>query len=240
MTATRPRLRGILFDLDGTIADSIEFFYGLACEMLQAANCSAPLRTEVLDAIANGIVPHERFLPHDFPDREQFLSRIVQERWPIWIRRYGEEVEPLIGALETVDSLHRRGLRLALVTSSSGPLPFLDRWDIRRCFSAVVCRDDVRRIKPDPEAIALALERLELAPSETLNVGDTPLDVRAGLAAGVRTVGVLTGAGTEEQLRAAGAEPILRSLAELPDFLERTFSGKTHENATRGEAHDDP
>jgi pyrophosphatase PpaX len=222
-------LRGLLIDLDGTIADSIDFFYGLACEMLQAANCAPPERGDVLDAIANGIVPHERFLPADFPDREEFLARVRRERYPEWIRRYGEEVEPLRGALEAVEALHRRGLRLALVTSSAGPLPFLNRWGIRGCFSAIIGRDHVRRIKPDPEAVVLALDRLGLVAAEALNVGDTPLDVRAGRGAGVRTVGVLTGAGSEDQLRLAGASPILRSLADLPDFIERTFSGRSEE-----------
>jgi hypothetical protein len=49
--------------------------------------------------------------------------------------------------------------------------------------------------------------------------------VRAGIVAGIATVGVLTGAGTEAQLRAAGAREVLRSLAELPDFLDRIDSG---------------
>jgi HAD superfamily hydrolase (TIGR01509 family) len=220
------QLRGVLLDLDGTIADSIEFFYGLACEMLGAANCAPPARSEVLDAIANGLVPHERFLPTDFPDREAFVARLYRDHFPNWIRRYGTEIEPLVGAVETIRVLECRGLRLALVTSSSGPLPFLDRWGIRSSFAAIIGRDDVRRIKPDPEAVLLALERLDLDRSEVVNVGDTPLDVRAGLAAGVPTVGVLTGAGTEHQLRAAGASQILRSLAELPDFLDRSFSDK--------------
>jgi pyrophosphatase PpaX len=221
--------RGLLLDLDGTIADSIDFFYRLACEILEAAGCSPPERNAVLDAIANGVVPHERFLPADLPDREAFLARLYREQWPIWLERYGTEVEPLAGAVEAVRGLGGRGLRLGLVTSSSGPLPFLDRWGIRESFAAIVGRNDVRRIKPDPEALLLALDRMSLAPTEVLNVGDTPLDVRAGLAAGITTVGVLTGAGTEEQLRRAGATRVLRSLDELPDFLDRTFSDSSSE-----------
>jgi HAD superfamily hydrolase (TIGR01509 family) len=222
-------LRGLLLDLDGTIADSIDFFYRLACEILEAAGCSPPERDAVLDAIANGVVPHERFLPADLPDREAFLARLYREHWPSWLERYGTEVEPLAGAVETVRGLGGRGLRLGLVTSSSGPLPFLDRWGIRGSFAAIVGRNDVRRIKPDPEALLLALDRMGLTPTEVLNVGDTPLDVRAGLAAGITTVGVLTGAGTAEQLHRAGATRVLRSLDELPDFLDRTFSDSSQE-----------
>lgn len=221
--------RGMLLDLDGTIADSIEFFYRLACEVTEAARCEAPGRSAVLDAIANGIVPHERFLPADLPGREAFLARLYREQYPTWLERYGTEVEPLAGAIETVRLLGGRGLSLGLVTSSSGPFPFLDRWGIRGSFAAIVARGDVRRIKPAPDALLLALDRMGLAPSEVLNVGDTPLDVRAGLAAGVTTIGVLTGAGTEEQLRGAGARRVLRSLDELPDFLDQTFSGSSSE-----------
>lgn len=220
-------LRGVLLDLDGTIADSIEFFYTLACEMVEAARCPPPARHDVLHAIAHGLVPHEVFLPADLPGREEFLARLYQENWAEWMRRYGDEIGPLAGAVDTVLHLEERGLRLALVTSSSGPLPFLDRWGIRRCFSAIVGRDDVRRIKPDPEAVLLALDRLGLPAAEVVNVGDTPLDVRAGLGAGVRTIGVLTGAGTAEQLRAAGAHEVLGSLGDLPRFLDRMTSAKS-------------
>ncbi len=222
-------LRGVLLDLDGTIADSIEFFYRLSCEVMAAARCQAPDRGAVLDAIANGVVPHERFLPADLPDRDAFVARLYREQYPTWLERYGTEVEPLADAVETVRVLGDRGLLLGLVTSSSGPLPFLDRWGIRESFAAIVRRNDVRRIKPDPEALFLALDRMGLRPPEVLNVGDTPLDVRAGLAAGIATIGVLTGAGTEEQLHRAGATRVLRSIGEFPDFLDRTFSGRNSE-----------
>ena len=217
----------MLLDLDGTIADSIDFFYGLACEVLQAAKCEAPAREVVLESIALGIVPHERLLPRDFPDREAFLAGLYRDHWPNWVRRYGSEIEPLAGAVATIEALSRRGLVLALVTSSSGPLPFLDRWGIRATFKVIIGREDVRRIKPDAEPLLLALARLGLDAEDVLHVGDTPLDVRAGLAAGLPTIGVLTGAGTEAQLREAGAVDVLQSLADLPDFLDRRFFAKS-------------
>jgi HAD superfamily hydrolase (TIGR01509 family) len=223
------RLRGVLLDLDGTIADSIDFFYGLACEVLAAANCAPPERAIVLESIAHGIVPHEKLLPADLPDREAFLARLYRDHWPTWIRRYGTEIEPLAGAVAAIGAIGERGLRLGLVTSSSGELPFLDRWGIRAAFDVIVRRDDVSRIKPDPEPLVLALSRLELDSQDVLHVGDTPLDVRAGLAAGLPTIGVLTGAGTEAQLRDAGAAHVLGSIAELPDFLASRFFAKNEE-----------
>jgi HAD superfamily hydrolase (TIGR01509 family) len=168
-----------------------------------------------------GIPPTTRFLPADFPDRDGFLHRLYAERWAEWIARYGAEVEPLPGACEAVEALHCRGLRIALVTSSSGELPFLDRWRIRRFFSAVVNREAVRNIKPHPEPLLSGLAQIGMEPADVLSVGDSPIDARAGKAAGIVTVGVLTGAGTEEQLRAEGVEIVLPSVAHLPGFLER-------------------
>lgn len=214
-------LRGILLDLDGTIADSIDFFYGLTCQVLDEAGLERPTRSAAIEAIALGLPPATRFLPADFPDRDAFIERLYRERWADWRERYGAEIEPLPGACAAVEALHRRGLRLGLVTSSSGELPFLERWNIRRFFSAIVCREDVARLKPHPEPLLSSLARLGLEPNDVVNVGDTPLDVRAGHAAGIRTVGVLSGAGTAEQLRAEGASAVLSSIAELPDFLDR-------------------
>ena len=219
-------LRGILLDLDGTIADSIDFFFGLTCDVLAQAHVSPPARADVLAAIADGATPPLRFLPPDFPDPEKFLEEVYHRRWPEWIERYGTEIRPLPGACETVEALHHRGLLLALITSSSGPLPFLDRWGIRKYFAAIVARDDVAEIKPHPEPLVSGLARLRLSPPEALNIGDSPLDVRAGRAVGLRTIGVLTGAGTAEQLRAEGAVAVLPSLAHLPDFLDGRLSDR--------------
>lgn len=212
--------RGVLLDLDGTIADSIDFFCGLTCEILAEAGVAAPERARLVEAIALGIPPPSLFLPEDFPDREAFLLRTYESRWSEWIRRYGAEIQPIPGACEAVEALHRQGLRIGLVTSSSGDLPFLERWGIRRCFDAVVNRDRVKQIKPHPEPLLSALAQLGVEAEGTWSVGDTPIDARAGRAAGVRVVGVLTGAGTEAQLRSEGVTDILSSIAELPEFLE--------------------
>jgi HAD superfamily hydrolase (TIGR01509 family) len=213
-------VRGLILDLDGTIADSIDFFYELTCEVLAGAGVERPERAAVLEAISLGIPPPTRFLPADFPDREEYLARVYQSRWTEWTTRYGSEIEPLPGACEAVAELAGRGLRIGLVTSSSGELPFLDRWNIRRFFTAVINRERVQRIKPDPEPLLAALSHLGLGGGDVLGVGDSPIDVRAGRAAGVVTIGVLTGAGTAEQLKAEGATVVLPSIAAVPAFLD--------------------
>ena len=215
--------RAILFDLDGTIADSIPIFYDLSCEIFVAAGLTAPDFDTHRAAMAEPGSPIDRLFPADFPEREAFFAKLYQERWTGWLERYEREARPIPGACEALRALHASGLTLAIVTSSLGPLSFLDRWHVRDLFTTIVHRGDVERIKPDPQPIVLALERLGLAadPKQVLHVGDSPLDVIAGVAAGTPTIGVLTGVGHEESLRAAGAVHVLPALSDLPAVLPR-------------------
>jgi len=79
----------------------------------------------------------------------------------------------------------------------------------------VVCGDDVERPKPEPDAVLAILRRLDVPPSAALVVGDMPVDVEMGRAAGVRTCGVLWGNATREQLAAAGADAIAATMDDI-------------------------
>ena len=76
--------------------------------------------------------------------------------------------------------------------------------------------DDAEKSKPHPDIFEAALERLEdVSPSEAVVVGDTPYDAEAAGKAGLRTVGFLCGGFPEEDLRAAGCDPVYRDAADL-------------------------
>ncbi|MCX7854339.1 MAG: HAD family hydrolase, partial [Caldilineales bacterium] len=109
--------------------------------------------------------------------------------------------------------------RLALVTTRDREAVghFLQRNGLADLFDAVVTRDDVRRLKPHPEPVILAAQRLGLTPQECLMVGDTAVDIQAGGAAGARTVGVLCGFGQERDL--ADADRVLPTTADLDGLL---------------------
>lgn len=212
--------RALLVDLDGTIADTVPLFYTMSLDVFTAAGIPAPDEEAHRVALLEPGSPLERLFPTDFPAREEFFQRIFAERFAAWMELYERDAAPLPGACEALRALRARGLAIALVTSSFGALPFLERWGVRELFTTIVSREDVKNIKPHPEPLLLALERLGIAAVETLHVGDSPLDVAAGVAAGVATVGVLTGVGREGELRAAGAYDVVAALSELPARLE--------------------
>jgi HAD superfamily hydrolase (TIGR01509 family) len=138
------------------------------------------------------------------------------------------------GVEELLAELKRRGLRIALATSSSND--DLDATfksagvDLRPRFDAVITKSDVESSKPAPDVVLAAVRKLGLSPAQCAMVGDTPFDALSAKRAGVITLGVLSGAMHDErQLRAAGARRVWRDpahlLAELDEALDVASPG---------------
>src|SRR5207302_9617724 len=85
----------------------------------------------------------------------------------------------------------------------------------------IVDRDDIKTSKPAPDAFGVALERSGARPQEAAAVGDTRWDGESASKIGLVFYGVLTGAGTEAELRIGGAQQVLRTLDALLAFLRR-------------------
>jgi pyrophosphatase PpaX len=112
-------------------------------------------------------------------------------------------------------ALTRRGARLGVVTAKRLPtvrLAFDVIPELERYFDVVVGAEDTSRHKPHPDPILMALERLEAEPQDGAYVGDSPFDVRAAKAAGVRAVAVTWGRIHDEE----------RLARERPDALVHT------------------
>jgi HAD superfamily hydrolase (TIGR01509 family) len=121
-------------------------------------------------------------------------------------------------ALETIRTLKAMGLKVALVSNSGRKAIelLLKRLIERSFFEAIVTRDDLKVMKPDPAPVFEALKRLGIPASRAIVVGDSPVDIKAGIAAGVKTVGIALNQEREEALRKAGADFILPTLKDLP------------------------
>lgn len=215
------QVKGMIFDVDGTLADSVGFFYEVALEILHLAGAPPVPRERVLALMRVGDnAPLEKLFPADFPDPSATLKRITEARMHEWMRRYHEETEAIPGSVELLQELHGRGLQLGIATSSGRALPFLDRWGVRHLFSGIVGREDVENRKPHPEPILKCLNHLQLDPHEVVYIGDSIIDIRAGKAAGSPTVGVLTGTSPRDILHLEDPDHILDSVAELLQLLK--------------------
>ena len=212
--------RGVLFDVDGTLADSVSLFYEMSLDVFREAEIPPPPRERVYALMSEGSNnPWPELFPPDYPDVDAVVARVLTKRREEWMRRYYEDTQPLAGGVELVEHLAKRGYLLGIVTSSGRDLPFLERWGIRERFDAVVGREDVEQRKPHPEPIERCLTALRIEARDAVYVGDSRIDIRAARAAGVRSVGVTTGTATSEGLREEGADLVVSSLVELHDHL---------------------
>jgi HAD superfamily hydrolase (TIGR01509 family) len=147
---------------------------------------------------------------------------------------YGEmigEVEPMDGARELLEDLKEDGSTLILASSAKQEEVnhYLDLLDARGLVDGWTTAADVEETKPAPDLVQAALEKAGGGPA--LMIGDSTWDVRAASAADLRTVAVLTGGFSEEELREAGAAEVVESIAELRrsrrklDLLARSGHG---------------
>jgi HAD superfamily hydrolase (TIGR01549 family) len=135
---------------------------------------------------------------------------------------YGELIDEVIalrGASELIVALRERGCRVVLASSAKEEeikhyIDLLDAHDVPYTTSA-----DVEKTKPHPDLVHAALEKA--GEGDAFMIGDSTWDAKAAGAAGVRTIALLTGGFSAEELREAGAESVYRDIAELLDALDR-------------------
>jgi phosphoglycolate phosphatase len=129
-------------------------------------------------------------------------------------------IAPVPGVVDTVKDLSA-DYKLAVVTTRSNRSAdaLLRAINLADAFSVVANARSTLRIKPHPAPVLWAAQRLGVLPGACLMVGDTTVDMRAGLAAGTQVVGVLCGFGDLQELTRAGAQAVIDSPAALPALL---------------------
>lgn len=208
-------VRAVLLDLDGTLLDTKdEWVAAFNAALAHAGHPPLPIG----DVVGRIGTPFETILasvgvaPRDVPCVTAEFIRLEH----VAIRR-GVRVFP--GVPEALDGL--RGRPLAAVTNKATETAreALKVARLHDRFEAVVGGDATPRKKPAPDPILRAADLLRVPPRDCLVVGDTENDVRAGRAAGARTVGVTWGYGSRTSLEEAGADYLLETPAALPPLV---------------------
>lgn len=217
-------LDAVIFDVDGTLVDSVDFHaeaWSRAFAEFGWSIDAAAARTQIGKG-GDQLLPV--FLPEDVCRRDG--KAIESFRKDLFEREYLHRVKGFPHVRDLCERLLRDGKILALGSSAKGDelvaykkaagvadLPFVE-----------TSSDDAERSKPHPDIFQAALDRLKLKPATCVVVGDTPYDAEAALKAGLRTTGVLCGGFPEFDLRAAGASQIFEDPAEILDHYKRWMS----------------
>jgi phosphoglycolate phosphatase-like HAD superfamily hydrolase len=222
---------GFIFDVDGTLLDSVSQNQRSLQDALEKSGYRVPINTLRLYSGLDGDQILQLVVP-DASERERLA--ILDDRRQIYERDYLPSVRPLEGARDVLRILTERGGRIALATDCKGVsftrhMSLLDAGDY---IAATACGDDLEHGKPDPRLIGIALRKLSLAASQTVMIGDTPYDAEAGIEAGTKVAGVLTGGFPESVLDQAGCFAVARDLSGL---LPNLLSGVGSRNSSQSD-----
>lgn len=189
-------LRAIVYDLDGTLVDSRADLASAVNATLEDLGLPTRSSDEVASFVGEGA---EKLLRRALGEAHE--ERIA-EALPIWFRRYGERLVERTRPYPGIEqALALPPAARAVLTNKPGQMAreILARLGLAPAFSSVVGGDEATR-KPDPAGLLALCQALGASPAETLLVGDSPIDVATGAAAGVPVCAVTWGFGPRAAL----------------------------------------
>jgi len=216
---TKLKVKGILLDLDGTIVDSREAYLEAAKAAFMAIGqktVNVRIATEIPRKLEQNLSINNII---EGVDAQKFLDTYLNA----YYKTTAIKTKAMPNISETLKKLSQKA-KLALITMRHVPkenvLKELEKFGLTKYFQSVMTALDTHLPKPSPEALIKCAKQLGIKISECAVVGDSIADVRAGKTAGAKTVAVLSGIFTREELEREKPDLVLKSINELPDFLE--------------------
>jgi phosphoglycolate phosphatase len=213
--------RAVLFDLDGTLLDTIEDLANSMNSVLAGLGFPIHDVEAYKRFVGDGMeVLVHRALPEGCRDQET-LAKSVGAMREEYGRRWAERTRPYDGIPELLDALMARGIRMAVLSNKPDDFTkmtiskMLSRWE----FELVLGVRPGGAKKPDPQGALEIAEQLGIPPREFLYLGDTNTDMRTAVAAGMYPVGALWGFRTAEELSGSGARLLIERPMDLLGLL---------------------
>ncbi len=212
------KVKGIFLDLDGTLVDPTVAYIESAKTAFRAVGKEVP-PTEVLLELPKR-VEQGRSL-------EDITQGTTDEFLPVYLDAYHaiteKETKLLPNVACTLEVLSKKA-KLALITMRHVPNEMLQKeltlHGIAKYFSHIVTALDTDKPKPSPEGLIRCVEALDVDMKDCVMAGDSINDLRAGKAAGAKTVALLSGLYTREELERENPDLILTDVNALPDYIE--------------------
>jgi len=213
------KAKGILLDLDGTIVDSKEAY-------LEAVKTAfKTMGQRIVDAKIVTEIPKR--LEQNLPIKDLLKGIDVQKFLDVYLDTYYQntstKTKPVPKISDTLERLSKKA-KLALTTMRYVPKEKvskeLEKFGLARYFQYIVTALDTHDPKPSPEALIRCAKQFDIQMCECVVVGDSVVDIKAGKNAGAKTVAVLSGIFSREELENEKPDLIIESVNKLPDFLE--------------------
>ena len=193
----------VIFDLDGTLLDTMEDIAGACNHALEACGCPARRLDEYNMLVGRGIFNLFRgALPEEMRS-EEMVDMMHRHFVPYYNEHICDRTRPYQGIYEMLDRLADNGISFAVASNKyqEGTETLLKRLFGKYRFVSILGQRDGKPIKPDPQIVREAMGAMEgLGTDEVVYCGDSDVDMQTGINAGVRTIGVTWGFRTREEL----------------------------------------
>lgn len=217
----------LLFDLDGTLIDSVPDLAVAVNRMLRERGVTPVDPEAVRDWVGNGarrlIARALTGKMEEDPPAAEWESAL-ESFYTFYAERLCVDSHPYPGAVEAVTALAHRGVSMGVVTNKPRrfAVPIIEHMGLSDAISTVVGGECTPARKPDPQPLYLATQRLGVAIEKAIMVGDSATDVAAARAAGIPVICVSYGYRRGVEASRLGADKVIDSLMELPELLRET------------------
>jgi phosphoglycolate phosphatase len=217
----RQKLKSIVFDFDGTLAELHLDFPAMKRQIRALAQeyFDYPLPVpsfpalEWLETLVGSLQTSDAPAAWELEKRAAALIKDIELD-----AAYRGSLFPFTRSI--LQTLRQEGIKIAIITRNCEEAVRIVFPDLDRYCEGFLARDHVLRVKPDPDHLLRALETIAALPETALMVGDHPLDIQTGQRAGILTAGVWSGTATEEELVRSGADLTASNCEELITALK--------------------
>lgn len=227
--------KAVLFDLDGTLIDTAPDFIRIIKDMCAKHHHPCPTDAAIREQVSAGARAMVRLIFGDklgkLADTDPKMLAYRQEFLDLYAQDICVDSCLFDGLGELLQKLEDNDIYWGIVTNKPRHLAIslLDKLDLAKRCSVLVCPDDVANAKPNPEPMYLACNKLGIAPAQAIYVGDHIRDIQAGQAAGMQTIvagfGYITPNENPNEWGADFAVATPKDLANLVlDLLKKTTS----------------
>ncbi|MDD8021155.1 MAG: HAD family hydrolase [Acidobacteriota bacterium] len=208
--------QGIIFDLDGTLLDTIDDITAALNTVMSRHDFKQYSIEEAKKMVGDGMRELMVRARPELASQDKLIDSLVEEFRLEYAKVWRKHSRPYPGIPELLTELSRKGLKLAILSNKAHPFTEMMAKELLPVsFQAVCGAQPGLPLKPDPTAARLILKELNLTPDKVLYVGDTAIDMKTAMAAGLTPVGVLWGFRHAQELVRSGARFLLLKPADL-------------------------
>ena len=211
-------IRGIVFDFDGTIVDSMQMVFSALNDALKRRNLPT-IEIELLGRMAG--LPVIDIISSKARITEAAAKEVEKDVFKTYTSFCRTSCQLLPHVESTLKTLKSKKIKLGLFTTTpTKPLMAVEKkFSLKDYFDIMIAKEDAEN-KPNPEGLNKIVKEFGIRKDECLYVGDSPIDILTGKAAGIKAIAVTTGIATLQQLKETNPDGIISDLEKLLVYID--------------------